>query len=202
MVAPTTKFYPKFRPKHPIAWPQHASVCLTELLWRTRHCVIGDTNEMPRLAFPGAQLWMQSKNSASGTWWCAQRQHLRGIATLLRVAPMAGWYLMLDTDTLLFPAPLVLLLKQLQMQLGAIEHLYTGHLHIPLLHPADKMNQHLPRAFVATGGGCLLRGRTLRLLRQNATLARIARKQRRGGPLHWAALDWVLGAAMAAARPP
>ena len=197
LVAPSVRFWPKYNATNPIDWTPER-ICLTQVVWRTQPCEVGDVGDAPRMLTPGAQLWLDQKGAraSSRQWWCAQRQHLSGVARLVQTAPNASWYLTLDTDTLIFPRPLAKLLELLERQLAPAEDLYTGHLHITLLSDTDPLASKI-RPFIATGGGALIRGRTLRKLRDNFVLDRFTREQGHG-ELRWAALDWVLGAALLA----
>ena len=195
LVPPAHLFWPRYIPTHKIEWPRSQGMCLTQLVWRTLPCETGDTSHVPQMATPGAQLWLDSKvRSKNSTWWCAQRQHLLGMISLVRVSPSANWYLTIDADTLIFPSLMLRLLNLLEQQLKPDEDLYAGHLHLPLLHRSDPLADNMSGAFVATGGGAIMRGFTLRKLDNNMQLTRFSQQQQHG-ELRWAALDWVLGMA-------
>ena len=81
------------------------------------------------------------------------------------------------------------------------EDLYTGHLvsayqaaHSTSWHPDSQLKLE---PYIATGGGGLLRGSTLRRLQASGTLDTYITRQTKGN-LRWSVLDWTLGLAMAA----
>ena len=85
------------------------------------------------------------------------------------------------------------------------EDLYTGHLVsayqlrnvLHLVARANMDSQLKLEPYIATGGGGLLRGSTLRRLQASGTLDTYITRQTKGN-LRWSVLDWTLGRAMAA----
>jgi len=119
-------------------------------------------------------------------WWAAQRQYMRSIEALISNHPHADYYMLVDADTFVFPSKLHALLAMLESEtLDPDDDLYMGHAISPLQGASE-----VP-AFIMTGGGALLRGRTLRKLRDFNVLDQCAKNQ-----LHsrcWWHCDWVLG---------
>ena len=146
-----------------------------------------------------SQAWLDAHAKGRAgvpSWWCAQRGHLAGVARLLEEAGSADFYLLLDADTQVFPQALARLLTLLQHKvLQPDEDLYTGHLIAPWWIKLHQSSTLPVVPFIGTGGGCLLRGRTLRRLQSSGELARFRARQT-SGDLRWAALDWTLGMAL------
>ena len=151
------------------------------LEWPTPPCTVGDfVRFSPRMRHAGPEKWLRGKGRAS-TWWCAQRGHLLGVQRLVSTIPDADFYLLLDADTQVFPRAMGLLLVLLEQRiLQPHEDLYAGHLMHPAfvsLHPDYPLKL---QPFIGTGGGALLRGRTLRRLNASGTLDAFITRQTEG----------------------
>ena len=98
--------------------------------------------------------------------------------------------------------PITCVTQALRALLSLLEHhileptedLYAGHQMPSQFHP-NILDQHA-EAFVTTGGGCLVRGMTLRRLLANGALASFRFRQE-SWDLAMAPLDWTIGDAMA-----
>jgi len=183
------------------AWESTAGVLDVRVThWPTVPCAVdSDFSGAPKMTTAGAQGWMDSKSeptSGRPSWWCAQRGHLGGVGQLLKDAPDAEYYLLLDHDSQVFPRAMARLMRQLRHSVE--EHLYTGHLFHPSWTELSPEHSVYPLLvpFIASGGGVLLRGKTLQKLRDSGKLASFQGRQS-SGDLKWAALDWTFGMAMA-----
>lgn len=134
--------------------------------------------------------WSGPYAAAPKAWWCTQRTFLEAMMTFSQLAPNADYYMIVDWDTIVFPEALAVLLRRLDEEvLSPSEDLYMGHgVRLTERGPPE----HGIGNFIMSGGGVLLRGRTLRRLVDSGTLAECAWRQR-SGPWCWHHLDWVLG---------
>jgi len=116
-------------------------------------------------------------------WWCAQRQYMPGLQNLLHMFPEADYYFLSDADTMIFSNRLRAMLAHLEYGiLGPSEDLYMGH--------GYGGEPQVPK-FIMSGGGVLIRGRTLRRLKSSGLLQKCA-KRHLEGEWCWHHLDWAL----------
>lgn len=182
--------HPRFQPLHRLEFSNSSPVCMTRLMWRTLPCEIGNLSQIPRMKGESIQIYLKSKEKS--TWWCVQRQFPLGLMHLVHVAPNAKWYMTSDDDTIVFPRSFGMLIRTLDARLGATEDLYTGHMMHRQIHRDEKLALG---DFIATGGGALVRGITLRKLYNDGVLIRLS-KSAQHGELRFVALDQALGYAM------
>eukprot|EP00316_Scyphosphaera_apsteinii_P020973 CAMPEP_0119308088 /NCGR_PEP_ID=MMETSP1333-20130426/8398_1 /TAXON_ID=418940 /ORGANISM="Scyphosphaera apsteinii, Strain RCC1455" /LENGTH=346 /DNA_ID=CAMNT_0007311783 /DNA_START=28 /DNA_END=1069 /DNA_ORIENTATION=- len=176
---------PTYSSKATIDWAA-AAYSVGLLYYSSDDCHMEDRNnsKFPMMHNPLSRFWIEEK---SDNWWCAQRSHLRGLKRLLAAFPGSDWYLLADADTLVFPHALRVLLVALDYLLSATEELFTGHIQLtPVKHST---------AYIGSGGGCLIRGGTLRRLNSSGVLGSFMARQR-AGDLRWQPLDWTLAEAM------
>jgi len=176
---------PTYSSKATIDWAA-AAYSVGLLYYSSDDCHMEDRNnsKFPMMHNPLSRYWIEQK---SDNWWCAQRTHLRGLKRLLAAFPGSDWYLLADADTLVFPHALRVLLVALDYLLSATEELFTGHIQLtPVKHST---------AYIGSGGGCLIRGGTLRRLNSSGVLSSFMARQR-AGDLRWQPLDWTLAEAM------
>jgi len=116
-------------------------------------------------------------------WWCAQRHYMPGLHKLLLMFPEADYYFLSDADTMIFSSRLRAMLAHLEYGiLGPSDDLYMGH--------GYGYEPQVPK-FIMSGGGVLLRGRTLRRLKSSGRLRKCAKKHLQGDWC-WHHLDWAL----------
>jgi len=116
-------------------------------------------------------------------WWCAQRHYMVGLQQLLENFPEADYYFLSDADTMIFSGRLRAMLAILEYGiLSASEDLYMGH--------GFGGEPGIPK-FIMSGGGVLVRGRTLRRLSNTGQLQECA-KRHLTGDWCWHHLDWVM----------
>jgi len=118
---------------------------------------------------------------APQAWWCAQRYYMEALDTLAKTHSDKHYYFLADADTVVFP-------EALQAMVNLLEH--------AVLEPADDLYMGHGRdlsvgRFIMSGGGVLIRGRTLRRAAFGGTLQHCAREHVNGSWC-WRHLDWVL----------
>lgn len=117
-------------------------------------------------------------------WWCAQRNYLVGLEQLPKHYPKADFYFLADVDTLVFRESLAALMSLLHHEvLGPSEDVYMGHGY-------DLSGNGIGK-IVMSGGGVLLRGRTLRKLGATGMLRWCMEESLRGSWC-WHHLDWAI----------
>mmetsp|Transcript_14276 Transcript_14276/g.50115 ORF Transcript_14276/g.50115 Transcript_14276/m.50115 type:complete len:701 (+) Transcript_14276:88-2190(+) len=117
-------------------------------------------------------------------WWCAQRNYLVGLEQLPKHYPNADFYFLADVDTAVFRESLAALMSLLQHEvLGPSEDAYMGHGY-------DLSGNGIGK-IIMSGGGVLLRGRTLRKLGETGMLRWCIEESLRGAWC-WHHLDWVI----------
>lgn len=118
-------------------------------------------------------------------WWCAQRYYMHALDNLAKSHSDKQYYFLADADTVVFPEALHAMVRLLEHEvLGPSDDLYMGH----------GRDLSIGR-FVMSGGGVLLRGRTLRRAAFSGTLQSCAREHINGSWC-WRHLDWVLADCM------
>eukprot|EP00931_Biecheleriopsis_adriatica_P116728 TRINITY_DN92338_c0_g1_i1.p1 TRINITY_DN92338_c0_g1~~TRINITY_DN92338_c0_g1_i1.p1 ORF type:complete len:634 (+),score=81.76 TRINITY_DN92338_c0_g1_i1:91-1992(+) len=124
-------------------------------------------------------------------WWAAQRQYLPSLESLLEKHPDGDYYFLADADTLVFPRNLHTLVAYLEDEvLDKDDDLYMGH--GLWFHP---FNADFLSPFIMSGGGVLVRGRTLRLLNSTGSLHACATAAL--SLQCWHHCDWTLASCMA-----
>jgi len=119
-------------------------------------------------------------SNAPKAWWCAQRYYMEALERLTIQHPSANWYFLADADTVVFPHVLQSMMRLLDLVLVDTEDLYMGH----------GRDLAIGR-FIMSGGGVLLRGRTLRRLAGSRKLRDCGRRHL-NGTWCWRHLDWVI----------
>merc|ERR1711884_64972 len=105
------------------------------------------------------------------SWWCAQRT-LVSLLELVQRFPVADYYMLLHSDTVVFRGNLEILLRVLDREvLRDAEDLFMGH--------GRLLSKELG-PFIMAGGGVLLRGLTLRRLVADGLLSQCAERQLQG----------------------
>jgi len=123
-------------------------------------------------------------------WWATQRQYLDSLHSLLSRHPHADYYMLVDSDTVVFPRNLHALVAYLEEEvLDDDDDLYMGH--GLWFHPRN--DDHM-MPFIMSGGGVLLRGRTLRTLKSTGALHDCSARAKTDRC--WHHLDWTLASCL------
>lgn len=127
-------------------------------------------------------------------WWCAQRHYWDGLARLMNEFPDKDYYFLADSDTLVFPEVLDSMMTLLENDvLSKDEDLYMGDVHC-YLEPCHGTSCNCKNPFVASGGGVLVRGKTMRKLQASGHLGSCATKAFK--EWCWHHLDWAINECM------
>lgn len=111
---------------------------------------------------------------------------MSGIEQFLRIVPAVDYYLLVDSDTVVFRDILNLFVQRLEENVNPEKHVYLGQ---------GFLLENRTSEFITTGSGALLRGHSMRmLLRRNRVQDCAARAEE--GDWCWNHLDWTLGSCL------